>query len=204
MRMRVELCPDHAYCSTHLTSKRKARSANRAKRKTQNAKRNAKRKAWSGVRKPKATCAFSDPVYDNFAITHVCKRARKRHAHARSFSGGARCAICAQIELWRLSLECFWQQLGLVRPLFQCCPSVVFSSLREEHFDKLLPKMKVGEHAALLKLWDTSTLRETEVRKLCPCFMAIGSKIPSGTKATPTTNYIAPPMTRPQLTKPHP
>ena len=44
--------------------------------------------------------------------------------------------------------------------------SVVFGSLREEHFDKLLPKMKVGEHVALLKLWDISTLRETEVSDL--------------------------------------
>ena len=44
--------------------------------------------------------------------------------------------------------------------------SVVFGSLREEHFEKLLPKMKVGEHAALLKLWDTSTVRETEVSDL--------------------------------------
>lgn len=31
----------------------------------------------------------------------------------------------------------------------------VFVSLREEHFEKLLPKLKVGEHATLLKLWDT-------------------------------------------------
>ena len=28
--------------------------------------------------------------------------------------------------------------------------SVVFGSLREEHFGKLLPKMKIGEHATLL------------------------------------------------------
>lgn len=31
----------------------------------------------------------------------------------------------------------------------------VFVSLREERFEKLLPKLKVGEHATLLKLWDT-------------------------------------------------
>ena len=31
----------------------------------------------------------------------------------------------------------------------------VVVSLREEHFEKLLLKLKVGEHATLLKLWDT-------------------------------------------------
>ena len=30
----------------------------------------------------------------------------------------------------------------------------VFTSLREEHFGKLLPRLKVGQHAVLLKLWD--------------------------------------------------
>ena len=30
----------------------------------------------------------------------------------------------------------------------------VFSSLREEHFEKLLPKLKVGQHALLLRIWD--------------------------------------------------
>ena len=30
----------------------------------------------------------------------------------------------------------------------------VFLSLREEHFEKLLPKLTAGEHATLLKLWD--------------------------------------------------
>ena len=30
----------------------------------------------------------------------------------------------------------------------------VFTSLGEEHFRKLLPKMKVGHHALLIKLWD--------------------------------------------------
>ena len=39
----------------------------------------------------------------------------------------------------------------------------VFVSLREEQFEKLLPKLKVGEHATLLKFWDaklTSSSRE--------------------------------------------
>ena len=31
----------------------------------------------------------------------------------------------------------------------------VFSSLREEHFERLLPKLKVGQHALLMKLWDS-------------------------------------------------
>ena len=30
----------------------------------------------------------------------------------------------------------------------------VFSSLREEHFERLLPKLKVGQHALLMRLWD--------------------------------------------------
>ena len=30
----------------------------------------------------------------------------------------------------------------------------IFSSLREEHFERLLPKLKLGQHALLLKLWD--------------------------------------------------
>ena len=30
----------------------------------------------------------------------------------------------------------------------------VFSSLREEHFERLLTKLKVGQHAVLMKLWD--------------------------------------------------
>ena len=29
-----------------------------------------------------------------------------------------------------------------------------FSSLREEHFERLLPKLKVGQHALLMRLWD--------------------------------------------------
>ena len=33
----------------------------------------------------------------------------------------------------------------------------IFSSLREEHFERLLPKLKVGQHALLLKLWDESS-----------------------------------------------
>ena len=31
----------------------------------------------------------------------------------------------------------------------------VFQRLREEHFEKLLPKLAVGDHAILLQLWDT-------------------------------------------------
>ncbi|CAI8030351.1 hypothetical protein GBAR_LOCUS17213 [Geodia barretti] len=31
----------------------------------------------------------------------------------------------------------------------------VFVSLREEHFEKLLPRLTVGDHAVLLKLWDS-------------------------------------------------
>ena len=30
----------------------------------------------------------------------------------------------------------------------------IFHSLREEHFEKLLPQMKVGQHVLLLKIWD--------------------------------------------------
>ena len=30
----------------------------------------------------------------------------------------------------------------------------IFSSLREEHFEKLLPKLTVGQHAMVLRLWD--------------------------------------------------
>ena len=30
----------------------------------------------------------------------------------------------------------------------------IFSSLREEHFERLLPKLKVGQHALLLRTWD--------------------------------------------------
>ena len=41
--------------------------------------------------------------------------------------------------------------------------TVVFSCLREEHFEKLLPKLKVGDHAALLKVWDNSSMQEAEV-----------------------------------------
>ena len=41
--------------------------------------------------------------------------------------------------------------------------SVVFGSLREEHFEKLLSKLKVGEHASLLLLWENSAVREAEV-----------------------------------------
>ena len=32
----------------------------------------------------------------------------------------------------------------------------VFTSLREEHFENLLPKLKVGEHAALLRVFESS------------------------------------------------
>ena len=31
----------------------------------------------------------------------------------------------------------------------------VFLSLREEHFERLLPKLKVGQHATLMKAWET-------------------------------------------------
>ena len=31
----------------------------------------------------------------------------------------------------------------------------VFVTLREEHFEKLLPRLTVGDHAVLLKLWDS-------------------------------------------------
>ena len=34
----------------------------------------------------------------------------------------------------------------------------IFSSLREEHFEKLLPKLRVGQHAMLLRLWDRQNL----------------------------------------------
>ena len=32
---------------------------------------------------------------------------------------------------------------------------LVFLCLREEHFEKLLPKLTVGDHACLLQLWET-------------------------------------------------
>lgn len=41
--------------------------------------------------------------------------------------------------------------------------SAVFRVLREDHFEKLLPKLKVGEHAALLRVWENSVMRDTEV-----------------------------------------
>ena len=31
----------------------------------------------------------------------------------------------------------------------------VLLSLREEHFEKLLPKLSVSDHATLLKIWDS-------------------------------------------------
>ena len=31
----------------------------------------------------------------------------------------------------------------------------IFYSLREEHFERLLPKLTLGQHAVLLKLWDS-------------------------------------------------
>ena len=39
----------------------------------------------------------------------------------------------------------------------------VFTSLREEHFENLLPKLKVGEHAALLRVFESSAMRDAEV-----------------------------------------
>ena len=36
--------------------------------------------------------------------------------------------------------------------------STIFYSLREEHFEKLLPRLKVGQRALLLRLWDSSNL----------------------------------------------
>ena len=40
----------------------------------------------------------------------------------------------------------------------------IFSSLREEHFERLLPKLKVGQHALLLKIWDHSSNWRSRVR----------------------------------------
>ena len=52
--------------------------------------------------------------------------------------------------------------------------SAIFGSLREEHFEKLLPKLKVGDHATLLKLWDTGpgagTSREVSVGYQCSLY----------------------------------
>ena len=39
----------------------------------------------------------------------------------------------------------------------------VFQRLREEHFEKLLPKLTVGDHAILLQLRDTKTSMSQEV-----------------------------------------
>ena len=41
--------------------------------------------------------------------------------------------------------------------------SVVFAFLQEEHFEKLLPKLKVGDNAALLKVWESAALHKAEV-----------------------------------------
>lgn len=41
--------------------------------------------------------------------------------------------------------------------------SATFACLREEHFEKLLPKLKVGEHAAFLKVWESAVIHEAEV-----------------------------------------
>ena len=30
----------------------------------------------------------------------------------------------------------------------------ILTSLREEHFEKLLPNLKVGQHALIMKIWD--------------------------------------------------
>lgn len=30
----------------------------------------------------------------------------------------------------------------------------ILTSLREEHFEKLLPNLKVGQHALMMKIWD--------------------------------------------------
>ena len=38
--------------------------------------------------------------------------------------------------------------------------SVIFSSLRGEHFEKLLPRVKVGQHALLLKVQESYMSRE--------------------------------------------
>ena len=35
---------------------------------------------------------------------------------------------------------------------------VIFQSLREEHFERLLPRLKVGQHALLLKMWEEVVL----------------------------------------------
>ena len=32
---------------------------------------------------------------------------------------------------------------------------VIFQSLREEHFERLLPRLKAGQHALLLKMWES-------------------------------------------------
>ena len=52
--------------------------------------------------------------------------------------------------------------------------SAIFGSLREEHFEKLLPTLKVGDHATLLKLWDTGpgagTSREVSVGYQCSLY----------------------------------
>ena len=41
----------------------------------------------------------------------------------------------------------------------------LFGSLEKQHFDKLLPKLKVGQHALLLQLW-TTELSERKVRSV--------------------------------------
>ena len=35
----------------------------------------------------------------------------------------------------------------------------IFMSLKEEHFTKLLPKLKVGQHVCLKQLWDTGQFK---------------------------------------------
>ena len=33
----------------------------------------------------------------------------------------------------------------------------IFKALREEHFERLLPKLSIGQHALLLKIWGDTT-----------------------------------------------
>ena len=42
----------------------------------------------------------------------------------------------------------------------------IFWSLREEHFERLLSKLKVGQHAILLKIWDRFSNWRSRVRRI--------------------------------------
>ena len=53
----------------------------------------------------------------------------------------------------------------------------IFLHLREEHFERLLPKLTVGEHATLLQLWERKATTSVEV--FFSCCNSCGASAPS-------------------------